>query len=47
MREAAARVSLAERTAYVVVATDDLESASFDEIVAWMEDAVRTGREAT
>ena len=45
MREAAARVSLSENTAYVVVAGDDLEASSFDQLVAWMGDAVTAGQD--
>lgn len=45
MREAAARVGLAPRTAYLIVAGDDLESTSFDQLVSWVGDAVSEGRE--
>lgn len=44
MREAAARVALTPNTSYVVVAGDDLEDTPFDQIVAWMDEAVTEGQ---
>ncbi len=44
LREALARVELADGTAYVVVASPEVAEAAFGDIVGWVKRAVRPDR---
>lgn len=44
LREALARVELADGTAYVVVASPEVAEAAFDDIVGWVRQAIRPDR---